>query len=209
MQLKRSSASRSVNLQTNRTKTWQFKFTRNQGFTQDLNSEEMRRQWRAADNAPTMRRMRQTARQRHRGRDQIPGKEPRRAIWPGTIQTRVLLRQGSFSRLALYKFCFQQCHKEERLNGKTILGKFWIVSCNLLVAFEVLKSILLMLNVILWSQIYPLHPSDTQHFCKYLHWICKNSWRPWGWNADILSRRRTDADAVGLGLWIMKPRAAI
>ena len=67
MQLKRSSASRSVNLQTNRTKTWQFKFTRNQGFTQDLNSEEMRRQWKAADNARTMRRMRQTPR-RHRGR---------------------------------------------------------------------------------------------------------------------------------------------
>lgn len=113
MQLKRSSASRSINLQTNRTKTWQFKFTRNQGFTQDLNSEEMRRQWKAADNARTMRRMRQTAR-RHRGRDQIPGKEPRRAIWPGTIQTRVLLRQGPFSLLALYKFFFQQCHKEER-----------------------------------------------------------------------------------------------
>lgn len=34
IQLKRSSASRSVNLQTNRTKTRQFKFTRNQGFTQ-------------------------------------------------------------------------------------------------------------------------------------------------------------------------------
>ena len=91
IQLKRSSASRSVNLQTNRTKTWQFKFTRNQGFTQDPNSEEMRRQWKAADNTRTMR---QTAR-RHRGRDQIPGKEPRRAIWPGTIQTRVLQRQGA------------------------------------------------------------------------------------------------------------------
>ena len=91
IQLKRSSASRSVNLQTNRTKTWQFKFTRNQGFTQDPNSEEMRRQWKAADNTRTMR---QTAR-RHRGRDQIPGKEPRRAIWPGTVQTRVLQRQGA------------------------------------------------------------------------------------------------------------------
>ena len=129
MQLKRSSASRSVNLQTNRTKTWQFKFTRNQGFTQDLNSEEMRRQWRAADNARTMRRMRQTARQRHRGRDQIPGKEPRRAIWPGTIQTRVLLRQGSFSILALYKFCFQQCHKEERLKRQNYPWK--VLNCEL------------------------------------------------------------------------------
>ena len=61
IQLKGSSASRSVNLQTNRTKTWQFKFTRNQGFTQDPNSEEMRRQWKAADNTRTMR---QTARSR-------------------------------------------------------------------------------------------------------------------------------------------------
>ena len=34
IRLKRSSASRSVNLQTKRTKTRQFKFTRNQGFTQ-------------------------------------------------------------------------------------------------------------------------------------------------------------------------------
>ena len=108
IQLKRSSASRSVNLQTNRTKTWQFKFTRNQGFTQDLNSEEMRRQWKAADNARTMR---QTAR-RQRGRHQIPGKQSRRAIWPGTIQTRVFLRQGPL--LALYKFCFQQFDKWQR-----------------------------------------------------------------------------------------------
>ena len=110
IQLKRSSASRSVNLQTNRTKTWQFKFTRNQGFTQDPNSEEMRRQWKAADNARTMR---QTAR-RHRGRDQIPGKEPRRQGEPsGPAQYKHVFFRDKVL-LALYKFCFQQLDKEKR-----------------------------------------------------------------------------------------------
>ena len=55
-------------------------------------------------------------------------------------------------------FAFNSVTKRNVLNGKTILRKFWIVSCNLLVAFEVLKSILLMLNVILWSQIYSPPP---------------------------------------------------
>ena len=92
-------------------------------------------------------------------------------------------------------FAFNSVTKRNVLNGKTILRKFWIVSCNLLVAFEVLKSILLMLNVILWSQIYPLHPSDTQHFCKYLHWNCKNSQKAlrmkcWYFEQEADRRRR-------------------
>ena len=56
----------------------------------------------------------------------------------------------------------------------------------------------------------PLHPSEAHNtFANIYTEFAKLMEGLDGWNVDILSRRRTDADAVDLGLWIMKPRAAI
>ena len=129
IQLKRSSASRSVNLQTNRTKTWQFKFTRNQGFTQDPNSEEMRRQWKAADNARTMR---QTPRSRPNTRQR-----PKESHLAATMQTRVLLTQGSLGFIQIL-LSILHCYKEERFTAKPPIETSQL---QLLLVFEVLKSI--------------------------------------------------------------------
>ena len=122
IQLKRSSASRSVNLQTNRTKTWQFKFTRNQGFTQDPNSEEMRRQWKAADNTRTMR---QTARSRPNTRQRAKESHlARHNTNTCSSETRCcwLYTNSAFNSLT----------KRNVLDtfSKTIHRKFWIMNCN-------------------------------------------------------------------------------